>query len=61
MKKKKNRLSELEQHEQYVEFLRVRVQSKNYKTNVSKEDFDKSMAKYDKAKLKLKFMKQFKK
>jgi hypothetical protein len=59
-KKKKTRKVEktdLERHEEYVEFLKKRVFSKNYKENVTKEEYQKTKAKYDKAKLKLKFMK----
>ena len=48
----------LEHEEQYVEFLRKRVQSANFKENVSKEEFDKTKRKYDKAKLKLKMMRE---
>ena len=45
-------------HEQeYVEFLRKRVFSNNYKTSVTDEEYKKTKAKYDKAKLKLKFLK----
>ena len=42
----------------YVEFLRKKLQSENYKKNVSKEEYDKTKKKYDKAKLKLKMMKE---
>jgi len=53
MKKKFN----LEEHIKYIEFLKKRIQSKNYKNNVSKEEFQKTKLKYDKAKLILKFYK----
>jgi hypothetical protein len=59
-KKKKTRKVEktdLERHEEYVEFLKKRVFSKNYKNNVDEEEYQKTKAKYDKAKLKLKFLK----
>ena len=57
MKKKIEDKNEVvEKHKDYVEFLRKRVQSKNYKENSSEEDFKKTLKKYDKAKLKLKFM-----
>ena len=53
----KKKINELEAHEDYVAFLKKRVLSENYKANVSKEEFDKTKSKYDRAKLKLKFMK----
>ena len=56
MKKKKQ--NSMEHEEKYLEFLRKRVQSDNYKNNVSEEEFKKTKAKYDKAKLKLKMMKE---
>ena len=54
---KKKKVNTTEHEEKYVEFLRKRVQSVNYRENVSKEEFDKSKRKYDNAKLKLKMMK----
>lgn len=56
MKLKKETKTELEKHHEYVEFLKKRVFSENYKTNVSTEEFVKTKAKYDKAKLKLKYL-----
>ena len=44
------------QEEQYLAFLKKRLESKNYKSNVSKEEYDKTKAKYDKAKLKRRLM-----
>lgn len=44
--------------EAYVEFLRKRIKSENYKAAVSAEEFKKEEAKYDKAKLKLKFLRE---
>jgi hypothetical protein len=58
MKIRKEKRDPIKEHEEFVEFLKKRVQSKNYKENVSKEEYDKTKAKYDKAKLKLKFMKE---
>jgi len=49
---------EVAHEENYVEFLRKRIQSDNYRQNVSKEEFEKTERKYDKAKLKLKMMKE---
>ena len=57
-KKKNQKIDPIEQEEKYVEFLRKRVQSENYKANVSKEELKKTKAKYDKAKLKLKFLRE---
>jgi len=56
MKKKQD--NPIEREEQYVAFLKKRLASKNYKANVSEEEFEKTKRKYDKAKLKLKMMKQ---
>jgi hypothetical protein len=44
--------------ETYIEFLKKRLKSENYKNNVSEEEYKKETAKYEKAKLKLKFLKQ---
>lgn len=56
-KSKKNDKSPIELHEDYIAFLKKRLASENYKANVSQQEYDKTKAKYDKAKLKLKFMK----
>lgn len=57
----KKKVTTLEQRiefeEKYVEFLQKRLASKNFKENVSKEEYDKTKYKYDKAKLKLKMLK----
>lgn len=53
MKKKQN---SFEHEEKYVEFLKKRLASDNFKANVSKEEYEKTKQKYDKAKLKLKMM-----
>lgn len=45
---------DLKEHLKYIEFLEKRINSKNFKANVSQEEFDKTKAKYDKAKLILK-------
>ena len=50
--------NKLEHEEKYVEFLRIRINSKNFKKNVSEEEFRVTKAKYDKSKLKLKMMKE---
>lgn len=51
MKKQK---SKLEQHKDYIDFLEKRVNSKNFKDNVSQEEYDKTVGKLKKAKLLLK-------
>ncbi len=51
MKTKKFNLKE---HKQYMEFLEKRLASKNYKANVTEDEYNKTKAKYDKAKLILK-------
>jgi hypothetical protein len=47
----------IKETEQYLEFLKKRLESKNYKANVSEEEFQKTKEKYDKAKLRLKLLK----
>jgi hypothetical protein len=37
----------------YVAFLLKKLQSENFKSNVTKEEYEKTKQKYDKAKLKL--------
>jgi len=54
---KKPSTEEIQQEEKYVAFLKKRVESKNFKENVTKEEFDKTKLKYKKAKLKLRMMK----
>lgn len=59
--KKKRQLSvqeELDNHLKYIEFLKKRLASKNYKEISTDEEFEKTEAKYKKAKLILKFMKK---
>lgn len=40
----------------YKEFLEKRLNSKNYKANVSKEEYEKTKTKYDKLKLRIKLL-----
>jgi len=47
----------IEQEEQYVQYLKKKLNSENYKDSISKEEYEKEKKKYDKAKLKLKFLK----
>ena len=53
-KKPKNIVKETEE---YLIFLKKRLDSVNYKSNVSKEEYEKTKEKYDKAKLRLKLLK----
>ena len=53
MSKKKDILAETRD---YVEFLKKRLESKNYQANVSAEEYAKEKEKYDKAKLRLKLL-----
>jgi hypothetical protein len=46
----------LKQEQDYVAFLKKRLESKNYKKNVSSEEYEKTKAKYDKAKFKLRLL-----
>lgn len=56
MAKKITKEQQIEQEQNYVSFLQKRLQSTNYKNNVSKEEYGLEKKKYDKAKLKLKFL-----
>jgi hypothetical protein len=57
MSKNKNKKTPIQQEQDYVAFLKKRLESSNYKNAVSKEEYEKTKAKYEKAKLKLRFMK----
>ena len=50
----KNKKSTRKQDEDYAAFLKKRLDSQNYKNNVTKEEYEKTKAKYEKVKLKLK-------
>jgi hypothetical protein len=52
----KNKKPTLKEEKDYLEFLRKRLDSKNYKANVSAEEYEKTKNKYNKQKLKLKLM-----
>lgn len=56
--KKPSRAQLLKQEEDYVNFLKKRLESKNFRNNVSSEEYEKTRLKYEKAKLKLKFLKE---
>ena len=55
--KKMTKQQQIKHEEDYVEFLRVRLASANYKANVSVEEYNKTKEKYDKAKFRLKTLK----
>lgn len=55
---KRNKQSSIEHEEDYVLFLRKRLNSENFKNNVEKEEYKKTKLKYDKAKLKLRMLKE---
>nr|DAQ92103.1 MAG TPA: hypothetical protein [Caudoviricetes sp.] len=57
MKNKMTKKQEIEHEEKYVVFLKTRIESKNFKSNVSEEEFEKTKQKYDKAKLRLRLLK----
>lgn len=56
-KQEKNKDKQIEREEEYIEFLKRRLESDNYKTNVSKEEYELTKKKYDKAKFKLRVLK----
>jgi hypothetical protein len=56
MKKKKSKLTPIEQEQQYVAFLKKRLESENFKASVSSEEYEATKFKYEKAKFKLKMM-----
>jgi hypothetical protein len=53
---KQQKLTPLEHETKYVEFLRTRLESENFKAAVSAEEFAETQVKYEKAKFKLKMM-----
>ena len=55
---KKGKKSPLEHETEYVEFLRKRLQSENFRANATTEEIEETKRKYDRAKLKLKFLQQ---
>jgi len=55
--KKPNKQQLIKNEEAYVEFLKKRLESKNYQSRVSPEELANTKEKYDKAKLKLKVLK----
>ena len=55
--KKQSKAEQIKTTEDYIAFLRKRLDSKNYKANVSPEEYQKTKEKLDKAKFRLKIMK----
>jgi hypothetical protein len=45
--------NDIEQEKKYMEILKKRLESKNYKNNVSPEEYAATKSKYDKVKFKL--------
>jgi hypothetical protein len=56
-KKKLSKKEELAHEVTYAEFLKKRLDSKNYKNNVTKEEYEKTKLKYDKVKFRIKLLK----
>lgn len=56
-KKKPTKAEQLKQLNDYIAFLKKRLESENYKNNVKAEEYEKTKEKYDKAKLRLKLWK----
>jgi hypothetical protein len=57
---KKAKLTPAQERKQlldYIAFLQKRLESKNYKANVTPEEYQKTKEKYDKAKFRLKILK----
>jgi len=55
---KKQKLSKVEHEQQYVAFLKKRLESENYKANVTPEEYAATKEKYDRAKFKLKVLRE---
>ena len=56
MKKKLSIAEELKHEQEYVAFLKKRLESTNYKNNVSAEEFNETSEKYKKAKFRLRLL-----
>jgi len=55
---KKRKKDPVKETEDYLAFLKKRLDSKNYENNVSSEEYEKTKEKYDKAKLRFKILKK---
>lgn len=60
MGQKPDKERDIKMSEEYLDFLRKRLNSANYRMSVSEQEYKKTQAKYDKEKLKLKFLKDAK-
>lgn len=56
--KKKQKKDPIKQEEEYVAFLKQRLESENYRRNVAEEEYQKTQVKYEKAKFKLKLLRK---
>ncbi len=54
---KKNLEAQIQHEENYVAFLKKRLESENFKANATADEIEKTKNKYDKAKFKLKMLK----
>ena len=54
--KKKSKSEMLKHEKDYVEFLKKRLESDNYKKNVSAEEYEETQDKYKKAKFRLRIL-----
>lgn len=54
---KQKYIDPVKQEEDYVAFLKKRLESEHYRANVSPEEYNKTEAKYKKAKFRLKVLK----
>lgn len=57
MKKKMSKQHEIRHEEEYIAFLKKRLDSQNFRNNESQEVQEKTKQKYEKAKLKLRLLK----
>lgn len=57
MKKKMSKQQEIRHEEEYIAFLKKRLDSQNFRNNESQEVQEKTKQKYEKAKLKLRLLK----
>ena len=58
MSKKETSFDTIKREQDYVDFLKKRLASSSYKLNVSFKEYEQTKRKYDKAKLKLKMLRE---
>lgn len=58
MGQKPDKERQIKMSEEYLAYLRKQIDSANYRMAVSEQEYKKTKAKYDKEKLKLKFLKE---